>query len=178
MNNFTKLSEINVSDKIEKKNGLSFLSWSFAWGEFCKVYPDAKYIIKKNENNIPVFGNSEFGYMVYTEVEANGSKHEMWLPVMDNRNQAVKQPDMMNVNKAVMRCLTKNLAMFGLGLYIYSGEDLPETEKEKKSEESQKDKAIKMIIEISKEKNVEYNPEELKNKTAEELKEIYRNLIK
>jgi hypothetical protein len=64
--------------------------------------------------------------MVYTKVTAGGITHEMWLPIMDFKNQAKQNFDMMDVNKAVMRCLVKNFAMFGLGLYIYAGEDLPE----------------------------------------------------
>ena len=65
------------------------------------------------------------GYMVQTEVTAGDKTYEMWLPVMDIRNNTVLQPKMTEINKAIMRCLTKNLAMFGLGLYIYAGEDLP-----------------------------------------------------
>ena len=63
--------------------------------------------------------------MVQTQVTAGNQSYEMWLPVMDNRNNTLLQPKMTEINKAIMRCLTKNLAMFGLGLYIYAGEDLP-----------------------------------------------------
>ena len=127
-NNFNKLLSLNVNDKTEKKNGLTYLSWSWAWAEFCKVYPDAKYVIKKNEENMPVFGNEKMGYMVYTEVTAGNLTHEMWLPVMDFKNKSMTNPTTFDINKAIMRCLTKNLAIFGLGLYIYSGEDVPEEE--------------------------------------------------
>lgn len=124
-NKYSELSKLDVSKKVDKKGRFSYLSWAFAWDEFAKVYPDATYKIIKNELNLPYF-NSDAGAMVFTEVTAGGLTHEMWLPVMDNKNNALKQFTMMDVNKAVMRCLVKNLSMFGLGLYIYAGEDLPE----------------------------------------------------
>lgn len=122
-----QLLQLNVNEKTEKKNNLTYLSWAWAWAETLKACPTATYEIKKNEHGIPAFGNSDLGYMCYTSVTIDDITHEMWLPVMDNRNKAIKTPDMFDVNKTLMRCLTKNLAMFGLGLYIYSGEDLPES---------------------------------------------------
>lgn len=124
-----KLLSLNINDYTDKKGGLTYLSWANAWQEFIKVYADAKYHIKKNEQTgLPVFGNSELGYMVYTEVTVCELTHEMFLPVLDFRNNPLLKPNAFDVNKAVMRCLTKNLAMFGLGLYLYAGEDLPEQE--------------------------------------------------
>ena len=128
-NKFLDLLSLNVNEKVEKKNGMNYLSWSFAWSEFCKVYPNASYKVLKDTNMNCAFGNSEQGYMVYTEVTANGINHEMWLPVMDFKNKSMLAPTTFDINKAVMRCLVKNLAMFGLGLYIYAGEDLPEAPK-------------------------------------------------
>ena len=128
----TKLEELlslNVNDKTEKKNNLTYLSWAWAWAEFLKVYPDATYDIKKNENGMPYFKDS-CGAFVFTSVTAGGTTHEMWLPVMNHMNKTIKDPDAFEINKTAMRCLTKNLAMFGLGLYIYAGEDLPEPNKE------------------------------------------------
>jgi hypothetical protein len=122
---FNALAAINVNDKTEKKGKFTYLSWAWAWKTFVQNYPEATYEIVKNELNLPYF-NSEAGGMVYTKVTAGGITHEMWLPIMDMQNKAKKQFDMMDVNKTVMRCLVKNLAMFGLGLYIYAGEDLPE----------------------------------------------------
>jgi hypothetical protein len=124
---FEQLYALNVNDKAEKKNNLTYLSWAWAWAEFVKVYPEAKYEVVKNENMMPYF-KDESGAFCYTRVTAGGLTHEMWLPVMDYKNQALKAPNAFDVNKTVMRCLTKNLAMFGLGLYIYAGEDLPEGE--------------------------------------------------
>jgi len=141
---FEDLNKINVNDHKEGKNGLSYLSWTWAWAAFKKALPDATYEIKTFENNLPYVYDEKTGYMVFTSVTAGGITHDMWLPVMDSNNKAmksepytvktkykeinVKAADMFDINKTLMRCLVKNLAMFGLGLYIYSGEDLPEEE--------------------------------------------------
>lgn len=127
MAKFEEVLNINVNDKTEKKGNLTYLSWSWAWAEFKKVYPEATYKIKE-QDGMYCTGNEKFGYMVSTSVTADGLTYEMWLPVMDMRNKAILQPTMFDINKTLMRCLTKNLAMFGLGLYIYAGEDLPEEE--------------------------------------------------
>ena len=154
MNKFEELLAKNVNDKTEKrKNGkveLTYLSWAWAWAEFKKFYPDATYEIKKFETNgrlLPYMYDEDTGYMVQTSVTVEGLNYEMWLPVMDGANKSMKnkayeyetkygekkkveQASMFDVNKSIMRCLTKNLAMFGLGLYIYAGEDLPEGEEQ------------------------------------------------
>jgi len=122
---FNKAYILDVRDKVEKKNGFNYLSWAFAWKSFKEVYPDATYNIRTNSDGLNHFGNEEIGYMVYTDVTAMGLTYEMWLPIMDLRNKAVLKPNMMDINKAIMRCLTKNLAMHGTGLYLYVGEDLP-----------------------------------------------------
>lgn len=122
---FEKLYAIDVNEKTEKKGNLTYLSWAWAWAEFKKICPDGVYEVKKFDG-IPYVYDPATGYMVYTSVTAGGVTHEMWLPVMDSRNKALKQASMFEINKTIMRCLTKNLAMFGLGLYIYAGEDLPE----------------------------------------------------
>lgn len=139
---FQELYSKDVNKYVEKKNGLSYLSWSYAWAEFKKVYPDATYEVKKDESGRCYFGDETIGYMVYTTVTAGGLSYEMWLPVMDANNKSIKLNPytystrsgertveaitMFDVNKTVMRCLVKTLAMFGLGLYLYSKEDLPE----------------------------------------------------
>ena len=139
---FQQLYSLNVNEYVEKKDNLSYLSWAYAWAEFKKVYPDATYEIEKDEHGRCYFGDDDIGYMLYTSVTAGGLTHNMWLPVMDNNNKSMKRNQytyttrkgdktveavsMFDINKAVMRCLVKNLAMFGLGLYIYAGEDLPE----------------------------------------------------
>lgn len=138
---FETLSAINVNDKTEKKSGLTYLSWAWAWSEFQKVCPEATYYIVKDNRGLPYFAD-ESGAIVYTCVTVGNITHEMWLPVMDGANRAMKSTPytyttkfgektveaftMFDINKTIMRCLTKNLAMFGLGIYIYAGEDLPE----------------------------------------------------
>lgn len=168
---FETLNAINVNDKTEEKNGLTYLSWAWAWGETKKRYPDADYkILRFGENQLPFQFVEKLGLMCWTSITICGETKEMWLPVMDNANRAmmlkpykytVKNPyfkyakldaktgkyldkygheqqeymektceaaTMFDINKTIMRCLVKNLAMFGLGLYIYAGEDLPENE--------------------------------------------------
>lgn len=125
---FDKLNAINVNGRTESKGGLTYLSWAWAWAEVKKNCPDATYEILRDENGLPYFKADGVGYMCMTTVTINGETLMMWLPVMDFKNKAMLQPTMFDVNKTIMRCLTKNLAMFGLGLYIYAGEDLPEEE--------------------------------------------------
>ena len=138
---FEKLSSINVNDKVEKKNGLSYVSWIFAWSEVKKVYPSANYRVV-NFDGKPYLFDEHLGYLVQTEVTIEGETIPMQLPVMDNMNRAqrhivyqkfnkdIQPATMFDINTAIMRCLTKNLAMFGLGSYIYAGEDLPMVETE------------------------------------------------
>ena len=146
---FETLFEINVNDHIEKKKDLTYLSWPYAWAEVKKKYPNATYKIHLfGEKQLPYVFDESVGYMVFTDVTINDLTHTMWLPVMDSANKTMKSAcytyntkfkkdipveaaTMFDVNKTIMRCLVKNLAMFGLGLYIYSGEDLPEIETEK-----------------------------------------------
>ena len=129
MGKFEEIYAINVNDKTEKKGNLTYLSWAYAWAEFKKIYPEATYRVNEFNGDFCA-GNEKMGYMVQTQVTAGNQTYEMWLPVMDMRNNTILQPKMTEINKAIMRCLTKNLAMFGLGLYIYAGEDLPESPKD------------------------------------------------
>lgn len=141
---FEELIKINVNEYTEKKGKLTYLSWTYAWQEFKKAYPDAKYEIKDNpmrEDGLRIFGNSDMGYEVRTSVTATVEDdglvtHDMWLPVMDYKNASIKTPTSMDINKATMRCLVKNIAMFGLGLYIYAGEDLPEGAEEEQPKDN------------------------------------------
>jgi hypothetical protein len=135
---FERLSSINVNDHVEKKDGLTYLSWAWAWSVTKKECPDASYQI------LPTDYDEDLGFMCHTSVTIEGQTLEMWLPVMDGKNKSMKKKaysyttkygekqveaaTTFDINKTIMRCLVKNLAMFGLGIYIYAGEDLPEGE--------------------------------------------------
>ena len=135
---FEKLSAINVNAKVEKKSNLTYLSWAWAWSEVKKACPDATYKMGETEYD------ESLGFMCHTSVCIEGETLEMWLPVMDGANKSMKKvgytytsrygdksveaASTFDINKTMMRCLVKNLAMFGSGIYIYAGEDLPETE--------------------------------------------------
>lgn len=127
---FETLNAINVNDKIEKKNGLSYLSWAYAWGEVKKIYPDANYIIYERETvNGPInYFTDGRTCWVKTGVIISSIEHIEQLPVMDYKNKSIPLNNItsFDVNKAIQRSLTKALARHGLGLYIYAGEDLPE----------------------------------------------------
>jgi hypothetical protein len=142
-NFFEQLYDIDVRDRMYQKQGLSYIPWSTAWSEVCKVFPEATYEIKKfGENSLP-YVESDLGIMVFTSVTVNGITREMELPVMDSSNKAMKSVEytyktksgertvapatMFDVNKTIMRCLAKNLAMYGLGLHLWSKEEAPES---------------------------------------------------
>lgn len=129
---FETLFEINVNDHVEKKNGLSYLSWAYAWAEVKKKFPDAKYKVYETENGCIYFTDGKTCW-VKTGVEICGLEHIEYLPVMDYRNKSVSLENItsFDVNKSIQRSLTKALARHGLGLYLYAGEDLPEIETQK-----------------------------------------------
>lgn len=146
-NLFNELRSVNVNGHTESvRQGnveLTYLSWAWAVDEISKAH-DFEYEVKFFDGK-PYLHDFTLGYMVFTSCTVDGVKKDMWLPVMDSHNKAMRSEPyevktkynsytvqactMFDVNKAIMRCLTKNLAMFGLGLYIYAGEDLPESDK-------------------------------------------------
>ena len=137
MEAFKVLSQIDVNGKTEKKGQFTYLSWAFAWGELKKVSPSATAKVYHDKNtNMPYFA-SKAGVIVKVGVTVEGLEHVNYLPVMDYRNAAIapEKVTMMDVNKAIQRSTVKAIALHGLGLYIYAGEDLPEepelTEEEK-----------------------------------------------
>lgn len=124
---FETLNSVDCKDKIEKKNGLSYLSWSFAWQELLKRYPDSTYKVYENNDGWNYFTDGRTCW-VKTGVTVKGIEHIEYLPVMDFRNKSIPANAVtsFDVNKAIQRSLTKAIARHGLGLYIYAGEDLPE----------------------------------------------------
>lgn len=131
-NYFQTLNSINVNGKTEQKNGLTYLSWAWAWGEVKKLFPDATYTIYEAANGCFYHTDGKTCW-VKTGVTVNGIEHIEYLPVMDFKNKSITadQVTSFDVNKAIQRSLTKAVARHGLGLYIYAGEDLPETEANK-----------------------------------------------
>ena len=138
-NYFKELNSINVQDKVEKKNGLTYLSWSFAWGELKKRHPDATYKIYENAEGYCYHTDGRTAW-VKTGVTVNGIEHIEYLPIMDYKNKSISYADItsFDVNKAIQRSLTKAVARHGLGLYVYAGEDLPEAQDEPKKIKVQK----------------------------------------
>ena len=126
-NYFAELNAINVSGKTEKKNGLTYLSWAWAWGEIKKIHPDTTYTIYEDADG-KFYHTDGKTCWVKTGVTCNGIENIEYLPVMDHRNQPIPLAQVTStaVNKAIQRSLTKAVARHGLGLYIYAGEDLPE----------------------------------------------------
>ena len=147
---FKRLSDVEVSSFLEEKNGKTYLSWAHAWRILMEHVSDASYEIKKFKNSadqdVPYMYIEGMGYIVYTEVTVEGLTREMWLPVMDGSNEAmmnaprtvtykgkdgkpyekvIKAADIFDINTTIMRCLVKNIAMFGLGIRVYTGEDTP-----------------------------------------------------
>lgn len=152
---FQEFREINVNEHVEKKGGLSYLTWAWAFDELFKRYPSAKYEIKWFDGK-PYLYDPVAGYMVFTSITVKGQTKEMWLPVINydympmkdkpyqytfrkwnkkmNKYDLVSKTcdaiDMFEINKTIMRCLVKNIAMFGLGLYLFAGEDEPYSDEE------------------------------------------------
>jgi len=117
--NYSEIRKVNVNEHIEQKNGLNYLSWAWAVDQLLQLDSTATWSYGE-----PVkFGET---LMVFCTVEAFGKKMTAQLPVMDYRNKAIANPDAMSVNTAMQRCLAKAIALHGLGLYIYTGEDLPQ----------------------------------------------------
>ena len=153
-NYFKVLNGIDVSEKTEEKNKLTYLSWAWAWAEVKKVFPDTVYKIYERETEyglVNYFTDGKTAW-VKTGVTINGIEHIEFLPVMNYRNQSITLEDITStdVNKAIQRSLTKAVARHGLGLYIYAGEDLPEQSQEeqdnKRKQAEENKKHQKMIV--------------------------------
>lgn len=149
-NQFQILNSINVGEHTEKKNGLTYLSWAWAWGELKKKYPKSFYTIYEAENGCFYHTDGKTCWVKTGVTLVDGElalEHIEYLPVMDFRNASIplEKITSFDVNKAIQRSLTKAVARHGLGLYIYAGEDLPEgkTQDENK-QESAEDKAIEI----------------------------------
>jgi hypothetical protein len=133
MSIFERLSKVNVNDHTEKKNGLTYLSWAWAWAEVKKAYPASYYTIYESQDGCLYHTDGRTCWVKTGVTIVDGDtalEHIEYLPVMDARNRSIPTKDVtsFDVNKAIQRSLTKACARHGLGLYIYAGEDLPEDE--------------------------------------------------
>ena len=153
-NYFQSLYDVDVKDKVKKKNGMNYVSWAAAWAEVKKIYPEATYHIYERETPegliINYFTDGKTCW-VKTGVTINGLEHIEELPVMDFKNQSISLEKITSsdVNKSIQRSLTKACARHGLGLYIYEGEDLPETvKKEKKEQDAELSNKKNALIEL------------------------------
>ena len=179
-NFFQQLYSLDVTGKMYEKQGLSYLPWATAWAELAKQCPDATYKIRKfGEEQLP-YTESDLGIMVFTEITANGITREMCLPVMDGANKAMKSVEytyktksgektvaaatMFDINKTIMRCLAKNIAMFGIALHLWTKDDKPEDMIE--CENLQKE-----CLDILKKKSA------LSEKTGERVAEICKEIL-
>ncbi|HHQ8913630.1 TPA: DUF1071 domain-containing protein [Bacillus cereus] len=132
INYFDKMYGVNVNDKLEKKNGLSYLSWAWAWAEVKKIDPNAVqkthfFPYEGNEHVQVPYLKTPNGYFVQVSVTIHGHTETEMLPVLDHRNKPIQNPNAFELNKNTKRCLVKAIAMHGLGLYVYAGDDLPES---------------------------------------------------
>lgn len=138
--NFSVLRKVNVNDHIKKKGNLSYLSWAYAVDELLQLDPTASWEYRFGKQPVTSLEDTVFlevpyvligsTAMVFCTVKAFGVERTAQLPVMDNRNKPIANPDSFQVNNAMQRCLVKAIALHGLGLYIYEGEDIPEEDKE------------------------------------------------
>ena len=168
-NVFSILNAIDVGDKIEKKNGLSYLSWSWAWATVKKLYPNTTYTIYENKDGLNYHHDNRTAW-VKTGVTIDEVEYIEYLPVMDFKNKSILIDNLtsFDVNKAIQRSLTKALARHGLGLYVYAGQDLPDEdiaeltqeqvlEIEKLISDSNSDKAkLLAFFKVSKISDVDY----------------------
>ena len=126
---FNQLNEINVNDYTEKKGNFTYLSWAWAVRELLKVAPESTWMVHEySHDNGEVrapYMKTDTGYFVKVTLTVNGIGRTQVHPVLDHRNKTVEQPNAFQINTSIQRCLAKAIALHGLGLYIYAGEDLP-----------------------------------------------------
>lgn len=133
LNYFTELSKVNVNGKSEKKGKFTYLSWTYAWAEIKKVDENATFLVHENENKMPFFFDVNFpklGAFVKVSVIVNNITHTQIHPILNNNNSSVPVENLNSfmINTSIQRAFVKAIALHGLGLYIYAGEDLPEVE--------------------------------------------------
>ena len=137
-----QLKAVNVEEKkmVEKKNDLAYISWAMAWSALCDIYPDATFEKHCNEQGLPYFKDEQGYCFTKVTVVVNGKSITEILPVLNYANKAVKNPDSFQVNTSLQRCLAKAISLHGLGVHIYSGEDIKDIPNEDEDKGDGKDK--------------------------------------
>ena len=158
--NAIDLLKLNVNDHTEKKNGLTYLSWAWAWAEALKADPAASFNVHAFDGKAYMDVNGTG--LVWVTATVFGKPMTCMLPVMNHRNQPIPAPNAFEVNTAIMRCMTKALALHGLGLYIYSGDDLPMQDAEMITQADTKE--VEVMVAKAIEKAVETGDADLANK--------------
>ena len=124
-NYFTELDRVNVTDHIEKKGKFSYLSWAYAVRELKKRHPEATWVVHEyGEKGVP-FVSTECGFFVKVTVIVNDVEMTQVHPVHNHQNQPIAAPNSFQINTSIQRCLAKAIALHGLGIHLYAGEDLP-----------------------------------------------------
>lgn len=184
-NYFVELNNINVNDKTEAKNNLTYLSWAFAWGELKKKHPMATYTIYEDEHGRPYFTDGRTCWVktgVTVPVGEEKIEHIEYLPIMSYRNEAIPADKVTStdMNKTIQRSLTKAVARHGLGLYIYAGEDLPEAEKEEREKPITEKEAMILSNTLTPEQiewvRKKYNVKKLAELNATQYGELMRTI--
>ena len=150
-----QLKSVEIKDMIEKKGKYSYISWAMAWSALCDIYPDATFEKHCNEQGFPVFKDEQGWCFTKVTVTVKGKSVTEMLPVLNNYNKPIKNPDSMDVNTSLQRCLAKAVALHGLGVHVYSGEDIAEIpdnlgEEDAKPKEIQKPEVKKVEEEVKK----------------------------
>ena len=136
-----QLKAVDIKDMIEKKGKFSYISWAMAWCALCDIYPDATMEKHCNEHGFPVFKDENGWCFTKVTVTVNAKSITEMLPVLNNFNKPIKNPDSMDINSSLQRCLAKAIALHGLGVHVYSGEDIVDIP-DNLGEEDAKPKAI------------------------------------
>lgn len=192
---FEELYKLDIKKDVEKDyKGLSYLSWASSYKLAMEQDPDMKYEILEDTDGLPFFTRGTVN-LVKTKVTMFGETKSMILCIMDNKHNSVESPTSRQVNDNIMRCLTKNIAMFGIGLPLYVGEDLSLLKqqptpvqqqapvKQQQPKPFNKEKAIKIIYELVGD-NTDLLDEQmsllgikaLNNESEEKLKQLYKNI--
>ena len=150
-----QLKSVEIKDMIEKKGKYSYISWAMAWSALCDIYPDATFEKHCNEQVFPVFKDEQGWCFTKVTVTVKGKSVTEMLRVLNNYNKPIKNPDSMDVNTSLQRCLAKAVALHGLGVHVYSGEDIAEIpdnlgEEDAKPKEIQKPEVKKVEEEVKK----------------------------